>query len=132
MFPFLRRFAGFAFPLLTALASCGGPSGSTDERRVFRYNQPEALTSLDPAFARNQANTWAVTQLYNGLVELDDQLKPGPAVARHYDISPDGRRYTFTLRPNVFFHDSEVFPGAKAGASPLRILYTVLSVCSTL
>ncbi|QIL75588.1 ABC transporter substrate-binding protein [Hymenobacter sp. HDW8] len=113
MFPFLRRFAGFAFPLLTALASCGGPSGSTDERRVFRYNQPEALTSLDPAFARNQANTWAVTQLYNGLVELDDQLKPGPAVARHYDISPDGRRYTFTLRPNVFFHDSEVFPGGK-------------------
>ncbi|MBC6606709.1 ABC transporter substrate-binding protein [Hymenobacter sp. BT188] len=113
MFPFLRRFAGFALPLLTALASCGGPSSPTDERRVFRYNQPEALSSLDPAFARNQANTWAVTQLYNGLVELDDQLKPGPALARHYDISSDGRRYTFTLRPNVFFHDSEVFPGGK-------------------
>ncbi|WP_262892521.1 ABC transporter substrate-binding protein [Hymenobacter qilianensis] len=113
MFPFLRRFAGFALPLLTALASCGGPSSPTDERRVFRYNQPEALSSLDPAFARNQANTWAVTQLYNGLVELDDQLKPGPALARHYDISSDGRRYTFTLRPNVYFHDSEVFPGGK-------------------
>jgi ABC-type transport system substrate-binding protein len=111
--PFSRRFAGFAFPLLTALVSCGGPSSSTDERRVFRYNQPEALTSLDPAFARNQANTWATTQLYNGLVELDDQLKPGPALASRYDISPDGRRYTFTLRPNVYFHDSEVFPGGK-------------------
>lgn len=113
MFPFLRRFAVFALPLLTGLASCGDPSSSTEERRVFRYNQPEALSSLDPAFARNQANTWAVTQLYNGLVELDDQLKPGPALARHYDISPDGRRYTFTLRPNVFFHDSDVFLRGK-------------------
>ena len=57
--------------LLTAgaalLAACGGPTlSAADERRVFRYNQPEALTSLDPAFARNQANTWAVSQLYNG------------------------------------------------------------------
>ena len=113
MFSFLRPCAGFTLALLVALGSCGGPSSSTDERRVFRYNQPEALSSLDPAFARNQANTWAVTQLYNGLVELDEQLKPGPALARRYDISPDGRRYTFVLRPNVYFHDSEVFPGGK-------------------
>ncbi|GGE94145.1 ABC transporter substrate-binding protein [Hymenobacter cavernae] len=97
-----------------ALASCGSPGEPVNDRRVFRYNQPEALTSLDPAFANKQANIWAVTQLYNGLVELDDQLKPGPALARRYDISPDGRTYTFVLRANVFFHDSEVFPGGKS------------------
>ncbi|MCC2547123.1 ABC transporter substrate-binding protein [Hymenobacter sp. BT175] len=108
-----RRFAGFLVSLLPLLAGCSGPAESTDSRRVFRYNQPESLTSLDPAFARNQANTWAVTQLYNGLVELDDQLKPGPSVARRYDISPDGRRYTFVLRPDVRFHDADVFPGGK-------------------
>ncbi|MET4106403.1 ABC transporter substrate-binding protein [Hymenobacter sp. UYP22] len=113
MFPFSRRVVGFALLLLGLLAACSEQSPATDARRVFRYNQPESLTSLDPAFARNQANTWAVTQLYNGLVELDDSLKPGPAVARRYDISPDGRRYTFTLRPDVQFHDSEVFPGGK-------------------
>ncbi|RSK47778.1 ABC transporter substrate-binding protein [Hymenobacter rigui] len=113
MFPFSRRAVGFAPLLLGLLAACAEQEPATDARRVFRYNQPESLTSLDPAFARNQANTWAVTQLYNGLVELDDSLKPGPSVARRYDISPDGRRYTFTLRPDVRFHDSEVFPGGK-------------------
>ncbi|QDA61171.1 ABC transporter substrate-binding protein [Hymenobacter jejuensis] len=113
MFSFSRRFAGLVVPMLISLASCSSPTQSTDDRRVFRYNQPESLTSLDPAFARNQANTWATTQLYNGLVELDDQLKPGPSIARRYAISPDGLRYTFTLRPNVRFHDSEVFPGGK-------------------
>ncbi|WP_259404622.1 ABC transporter substrate-binding protein [Hymenobacter sp. HSC-4F20] len=113
MLSFSRRVAGFALLLTSLLTGCSEPTSTTDARRVFRYNQPESLTSLDPAFARNQANTWAVTQLYNGLVELDDSLKPGPSVARHYDISPDGRQYTFTLRPDVFFHDAEVFPGGK-------------------
>ena len=84
-----------------------------DERRVFRYNQPEALSSLDPAFARNQANTWAVSQLYNGLMELDSTLLPVPALARRYSISPDGRTYTFVLRKGVRFHDSETFAGGK-------------------
>lgn len=97
-----------------ALAGCQGPGASApDERRVFRYNQPEALTSLDPAFARNQANRWADEQLYNGLVALDSALQPAPALARRYTVSPDGRLYTFALRPGVRFHDSEVFPGGR-------------------
>ena len=86
---------------------------AADERRVFRYNQPEALSSLDPAFARNQANTWAVSQLYNGLMELDSTLLPVPALARRYTISPDGRTYIFVLRKGVRFHGSEVFAGGK-------------------
>lgn len=113
MLSFSRRVAGFALLLTGLLTGCSEPTSTTNARRVFRYNQPESLTSLDPAFARNQANTWAVTQLYNGLVELDDSLKPGPSVASRYDISPDGRRYTFMLRPDVYFHDAEVFPAGK-------------------
>jgi ABC-type transport system substrate-binding protein len=96
------------------LAACGeDPRSAADERRVFRYNQPEALTSLDPAFTRNQANIWAVSQLYNGLLELDSTLQPAPALARRYQISPDGKTYTFWLRPRVRFQDSEVFEGSK-------------------
>ena len=113
MLPISRLAAAPVFLLLTVLTGCQSPAPATDARRVFRYNQPESLTSLDPAFARNQANTWAVTQLYNGLVELDDSLKPGPSIARRYEISPDGKTYTFWLRPNVRFHDAEVFAGGK-------------------
>lgn len=120
MAPFLARWAsflakpfGFWLPAL-ALAGCHDAARpAADERRVFRYNQPEALSSLDPAFARNQANTWAVSQLYNGLVELDSTLQPVPALARRYSISPDGKTYTFVLRKGVRFHDSEVFAGGK-------------------
>ena len=98
--------------LLLALPACheAGQSAA-DSRRVFRYNQPEALTSLDPAFARNQANSWAVSQLYNGLLELDSALQPAPALARRYAISLDGLTYTFWLRRGVRFHQNPVFSG---------------------
>jgi peptide/nickel transport system substrate-binding protein len=120
MAPFLARWAGcsaklFGFSVAAlALTSCHDAARSaSDERRVFRYNQPEALSSLDPAFARNQANSWAVSQLYNGLMELDSALLPVPALARRYTISPDGKTYTFVLRQGVRFHDSNVFGGSK-------------------
>ena len=123
MAPFLARWASlsakpFGFWLgLLALAGCHDAARpAADERRVFRYNQPEALTSLDPAFARNQANWWAVGQLYSGLLELDSTLLPSPALARTFTISPDGLTYKFVLRRGVRFHDSEVFPGGKGRA----------------
>jgi ABC-type transport system substrate-binding protein len=126
---FFSTFCGpavdnFFAPLLVAslgafLAGCGPSSAPTDERRVFRYNQSEqsgALTSLDPAFARNQANIWAQTQLYNGLVELDSTFHPAPALARSWTVSADARTYTFRLRPDVRFHDDACFPGGKGRA----------------
>ena len=120
MAPFLARWASCSAKLFglsvsaLALAACHDAARSAaDERRVFRYNQPEALSSLDPAFARNQANSWAVSQLFNGLMELDSTLLPVPALARRYGISPDGRTYNFVLRPGVRFHDSDVFASGK-------------------
>jgi peptide/nickel transport system substrate-binding protein len=69
---------------------------------------------LDPAFARNQANIWAVNQLFNGLVQLDDNLKVKPCIAKNWEISADGLSYTFQLRNDVFFHESEVFGERKS------------------
>jgi peptide/nickel transport system substrate-binding protein len=123
MSAFLARWAAAlarpaaSLAALLLLAGCHDAARPpADERRVFRYNQPEALSSLDPAFARNQANSWAVSQLFNGLMELDSTLLPVPALARRYSISPDGRLYTFVLRPGVRFHDSDVFAGGKGRA----------------
>ncbi len=112
-----RLFLSTVFTLLsTVLLLCQSCSTSTEkgtDKTVFRYNQPEALSSLDPAFARNQANIWATTQLYNGLVELDQELKIGPGIAKSWEVSEDGRTYTFILRDDVYFHDHEVFEGGK-------------------
>lgn len=73
----------------------------------------DALTSLDPAFARNQNAIWCDNQLYNGLVQIDDSLKTKPAIAKSWEISADGLRYTFQLRKDVCFQDDAHFKNGK-------------------
>lgn len=80
---------------------------------VFRYNESKNIPTLDPAFAKSQYTIWPVNQLFNGLVQMDDQLRVIPSIASSWDISEDGLEYVFHLRNDVFFHDHELFDGGK-------------------
>ncbi|NNF02020.1 MAG: ABC transporter substrate-binding protein [Bacteroidia bacterium] len=97
--------------------SCGSDekteSTDSEDLKVFRYNQTSGISSLDPAFARDQANIWAINQLYNGLLQLDNDLEIQPSIASKWKISQDGLRYKFTLRDDVFFHDNKCFAAGK-------------------
>lgn len=104
---FLVRYGLLLF-LVVLLHGCSG-SSSRSENNVFRYNESNGITSLDPAFARNLENMWAVNQLFDGLVELDSALNVIPLLAKNWEISEDGRTYTFHLREDVKFHDSPLF-----------------------
>ncbi len=111
IFNFWRwALAGF---LSLAIFACGANLDNTQDLTVLRYNEDQNITSLDPAFARNQANIWGVTQLYNSLVEMDKELNVRPAVARSWKVSDDGLTYTFFLRDDVYFHDNACFPNGK-------------------
>ena len=72
--------------------------------KIFKYNESAGITTLDPAFARDQAHIWVCNQLYNGLVQLDDSLNVKPSIAKSWDISEDGKTYTFHLRDDVVFY----------------------------
>ncbi|MDQ3191898.1 MAG: ABC transporter substrate-binding protein, partial [Bacteroidota bacterium] len=84
-----------------------------DERMAFKYNEAAGITSLDPAFARSFENIAVVNQIFNGLLQMNDQLEIQPAIASDWNISHDGLVYTFNLRNDVFFHDHEVFENGK-------------------
>jgi len=99
----------FLFLSLILLYSCSNQEDSKDSRKFFRYNQQEGISSLDPAFAKNLANIWAINQLYNGLVQIDNNLNIKPSIAKSWGISEDGLTYTFHLRSDVHFHSHELF-----------------------
>lgn len=92
--------------------SCGSPSKES-EKKFFRYNESGEITSLDPASAKRTENIWAVNQMFNGLVQLDDNLQVIPCIAKRWEISDSARTYTFHLRNDVFFHDHPLFPNGK-------------------
>jgi ABC-type transport system substrate-binding protein len=80
---------------------------------IFHYNESTGIASIDPAFAKNQSIMWPVHQLYNTLVEVDNNLNIVPSLARRWTISEDKTVYTFYLRNDVYFHDDPCFNGGK-------------------
>ena len=101
----------WAFLAISILAC----KNSTTEsgKKVFNFNLDQNLTSMDPAFARNQNAIWIINQIFNGLVQVDSNLTIIPCLAKTWEISPDGKTYTFKLRTDVYFQDDPLFANGK-------------------
>jgi len=61
--------------------------------------------TLDPAVSGEMISHEYIQQIYNGLVRLGENLEPAPDIAERWDVSADGRTYTFYLRKDVKFQD---------------------------
>jgi len=86
-------------PVLLALVALlsGGCQRGLDRADLVLINgaEPELL---DPVFATAQATGRLIYALYEGLTAYDEFGKSQPAVAENWEISPDGKVYTFHLR----------------------------------
>lgn len=91
------------------LTSCSQKSTENRDHLVFRYNQHANISSLDPAFSRNLANIWPSLQLYNGLVQFDEELNLKPDIAKRWEFNDSTSTYTFILREDVYFHKDARF-----------------------
>ena len=99
--------------LLICNIACSTGHKADRSHLVFRYNEDGNITSLDPAFSRNLENIWATTHLFNGLVQLNDNLEVIPDVAEQWNISADGLVYEFKIREDVYFHKHPGFGNKK-------------------
>lgn len=104
-----------------ALAGCGGGGGgeATDngdgesrEGGTLVY----AITA-DPGILNPVVTTTSPAQrvgclTYEGLTQVTPDLETQPLLAESWDISEDGRMYTFHLRKGVKWHDGEPFTSA--------------------
>mgnify|MGYP001164183512 CR=1 FL=1 len=103
---------GVLLLLISEIACSTGPLADRSHL-VFRYNEDGNITSLDPAFSRNLENIWATTHLFNGLVQLNDNLEVIPDVAEQWNVSADGLVYEFKIREDVYFHKHPGFGKKK-------------------
>ena len=107
-------------PLLaTALLSftaCERPAPSLLETKGgggdFRVLLPAEPASLDPDSSRDELALLIAPNLYSRLVMSDSEARLHPDLAERWEVSPDGRRYTFHLRRGVRWHDGRPFEAA--------------------
>ena len=115
--PFLFNRLLFIISFLI-LFSCTSNQSTPKDHLVFRYNEHKNIGSLDPAFSKDLADIWATHQLFNGLVQMDDQLNVKPCIAKSWTITDSAKTYTFTLRNDVFFHKHELFGVSNSSDKP--------------
>ena len=109
IFAVMKKLYYILFAILL-FTSCGRKSDD-ENLKIFKYNEAAGILTLDPIYAKDQPHIWACNQLYNSLVAFDNKMNVVPAVAKSWDISEDGKTYTFLLRDDVFFHNDSCFDG---------------------
>lgn len=97
--------------MVLCLFSCGNKGNEDSKLKIFKYNEAAGILTLDPIYAKDQPHIWACNQLYNSLVAFDDDMNVMPSIAKSWEISEDGKTYTFLLRNDVYFHNDSCFNG---------------------
>jgi peptide/nickel transport system substrate-binding protein len=68
--------------------------------------------SINLGHAKLGPSSFVGSKIYEGLITLSPKLEPIPRLAQSWTISPDGKTYTFKLRPGVKWHDGKPFTSA--------------------
>ena len=118
-----RRLAG---ALAAALLAFIAPAAAAPQRGgILKF----AVTVEPKDFDCTDNTAFALLDViapeYSTLLKFDAADYPQIVgdLARSWSVSPDGRTYTFKLRPGVLFHDGTELTAADVKASYLRIIH---------
>ena len=68
-----------------------------------------SFTNANPLYANSTADTAVSRLVFSGLLKYDRENKLTGDLAEGWQVSPDGKRYTVTLRQGVRWHDGRPF-----------------------
>jgi oligopeptide transport system substrate-binding protein len=100
----LTLFLALAVATLSACTKGNfNQTSSQNNKNVFRYPLPTNPTTLDPGKVQDGDTIDFLQQTYEGLVGWDEESKVSPRLATGWDVSKDGKTYTFHLRTDAKF-----------------------------
>jgi len=101
--------------------AAGRPAGRVEEQIIIGVT--DKVSDIDPANAYD-FYTWEVLlNIMGGLMRYapgTTELEPGLAIS--YTVSPDGKEYTFKLRPNLYFADGTPMTAEDVVRSIKRVM----------
>jgi peptide/nickel transport system substrate-binding protein len=76
----------------------------SDGGTVFR-RLPGDVSTMNPLLPTSHYDRWVSHYLFTPMVDFDVNLQPTPGLAKSWEISPDGKVFTFHLDPKATFDD---------------------------
>jgi peptide/nickel transport system substrate-binding protein len=86
-----------------------GPAAQASSGGTLTLAQELDPVTLDPHKSSNFSAVQAFEHVYESLTQYDEYLNLQPALAESWEVSTDGRQYTFNLRRGVTWHDGTEF-----------------------
>lgn len=98
-------------PVTSTITVTPQPTTQTPTNGVLNLEDSGPVT-LDPATVAESGSMMYVYQIFSGLVRINAELKVVPDIAQSWDISQDGKTYTFHLRHDVKFQNGKAVTAA--------------------
>ncbi len=99
---------GCAVLALFGCAKRETPAQAGIRRQTLLVGNGAEPADLDPETITTYTDAHIVYALFEGLTKLDAKTSvPAPELAERWDVSPDGKVYTFHLRPNARWSDGD-------------------------
>jgi oligopeptide transport system substrate-binding protein len=117
---------GLAFVLPLALSGCSRPSSNSAalpaNAKILLRGSGDEPDSLDPQKARSVEAQRILRDVCEGLTVMDKDASPAPGTAREWEVSPDGKRYAFHLRPEAKWSNGDRVVAADFVAGLRRLV----------
>ncbi len=118
-----RTFFAVSVVLLLIILAVPLLGVSAQDRDNFMVVRPQEIVGLDPATVTESQSGFIVRNVYSRLVDISyDGNTVEPDLAETWELSDDGLVYTFTLRPDVKFHDGSALTASDVVYSMNRFL----------
>jgi peptide/nickel transport system substrate-binding protein len=103
-------------PTQPPTAALTKPSGGT-----LIYGSLWEPSALNPIVAPDVVTKWILETIFDGVIAINEKMEIIPELATSWDISPDGKVYTFKLRSDVKWHD-----GKELTAQDVKFTYDTI------
>src|SRR3954469_13357412 len=113
----MRRRDFLAMGAATALAR---PAIAQANARVLRFVPQGNLNNPDPVWTTTTLARNHGLMIWDTLYAVNRKLEPKPQMVQGHEILDDGKRWRFTLRDGLAFHDGEPVRGTDCVASITR------------
>lgn len=98
----------------------------------FNFMSQEKVTNLFPVSSDDAYSQRVYIQLFETLLRLDYKtMEAVPGIAASYQVSTDGKKYTFYLRKGLKFHSDECFKGKNRELTAYDIKFSLDFSCSS-
>ena len=99
----------------------GKPDGGT-----LNYGEYGRPSTLDPITSNDMISMRIIELIFNGLVGINEKQEIVPELAERWEISEDGKYYTFYLRQDVMWHPKEGEEPAPFTADDVIFTYNIM------